>query len=93
MINNSHITHVPLAPWQVLEPDLTLRLVLRAVKGLIQRVECNSCDPCDTELDADGATVPHLATAEVPLEYTDSEFEYYVLKKRLETHKLRYHFV
>lgn len=93
MINNSHVTHVPLAPWQVLEPDRTLRLVLRVVKGLIQRVECNSCDPCDTELDADGANVPHLATAKVPLEYTDSEFEYYVLKKRLETHKLRYHFV
>ena len=93
MINNTHVTHLPFAPWQVLEPDRTLRLVLRVARGLIQRVECLSCDPCDTELDADGANIPHLTASAIPVTYTDSGFEYYVLKKRMETHKLRYHFV
>ena len=93
MINNSDVTHFPLAPWQVVEPDRTLRLVLRVARGLVQRAECLNCDPCDTELDAEGATTPHLTASEVPLTYTDSEFDYFVLKKRMETRKLRYHFV
>ena len=93
MIKNLHVTHFPLAPWQVVEPDRTLRLVLRVASGMIQRVECLNCDPCDTELDASGAMLPRLEAIEVPLTYNDSEFEYYVLKKRMETHKLRYHFV
>ena len=89
MINHSDVTHFPLAPWQVLEPDRTLRLVLRVARDLVQRTECLSCDPCDTELDAEGANTPHLTASTVPLTYTDSEFDYFVLRKRMETRKLR----
>ena len=93
MINNSHVTHSAQAPWQVMEPDRTVRLVLRAARGTLKRVDCLLCDPCDTELDPEGAAIPHLATQNVPLTYMDSEFEYFVLRKRMETHKLRYHFL
>ncbi len=56
-------------------------------------MECLLCDPCDTRIGADGENLPNLATMRVPLVYSDSETDYYILKMKMETHKLRYHFV
>jgi glycosidase len=93
MLDINGVFHEGRTPWQYVGPGRALRLVVRAPKGTVLQAVCYSCDPCDTVRGSQGENLPRLCEEELALAYRDLGHDYFLLRKGMATHKLRYHFL
>lgn len=90
---NISVVHKADYPWQYVDAENILHLMLKITGEKILTVKCIACDPCDTYKGKDGADLPHLLTYEMNQMLSKAEWKYYSLSLPMMTHKMRYHFL
>ena len=90
--NQFSVFHSTVYPWQYVDSDQVLHLMI-CVKGAGPiSIKCLACDPCDTDKGVFGEDRPRLFTYEMRCEMEGPGIQYFTLHIPMNTHKLRYHF-
>lgn len=90
--NQFSVFHSTAYPWQYVDSDQVLHLMI-CVKGAGPiSIKCLACDPCDTDKGVFGEDMPRLFTYEMRCEMEGPGIQYFTLHIPMNTHKLRYHF-